>query len=171
VISKISKIEEVLQKSNFLIEYVPFQSSILIIFDRENPKNSFVKLIDFGRTYEVKDVENNVLEEQKPSIFKAIENIKSLITSTKKKYYAKRGPRTKWVDADIDKEFEELQKAEASNDVNKFFSQLYQNADLDTRRAMEKSMAESNGTVLTTNWTDVKDRKVEMYKDKDETTN
>ena len=39
--------------------------------------------------------------------------------------------------------------------VNGFFKKLYKNADPDTRRAMMKSYQESNGTALSTNWSDV----------------
>lgn len=37
-----------------------------------------------------------------------------------------------------------------------FFKKLYKDADPDTRRAMMKSYQESNGTALSTNWSDVK---------------
>lgn len=37
-----------------------------------------------------------------------------------------------------------------------FFKKLYKDADPDTRRAMMKSYQESNGTSLSTNWSDVK---------------
>ncbi len=40
------------------------------------------------------------------------------------------------------------------------FNNLYEKGDDDTRRAMIKSLEESNGTVLNTNWADVKSKKV-----------
>ncbi|KUJ17466.1 SGS-domain-containing protein [Mollisia scopiformis] len=40
-------------------------------------------------------------------------------------------------------------------DVDRFFKKLYKGADPDTRRAMMKSYQESNGTSLSTNWSDV----------------
>jgi suppressor of G2 allele of SKP1 len=46
-------------------------------------------------------------------------------------------------------------------DVNYFFKKLYAGADPDAQRAMMKSFTESNGTSLSTNWADVKDRTVE----------
>ncbi|KAL2152198.1 hypothetical protein VTH82DRAFT_5382 [Thermothelomyces myriococcoides] len=46
-------------------------------------------------------------------------------------------------------------------DVNYFFKQLYKGATPDQQRAMMKSFIESNGTALSTDWNDVKDRKVE----------
>lgn len=41
------------------------------------------------------------------------------------------------------------------DELNGFFKKLYKDADEDTRRAMMKSYVESNGTSLSTNWTDV----------------
>ncbi|SGZ52842.1 CIC11C00000005599 [Sungouiella intermedia] len=42
-----------------------------------------------------------------------------------------------------------------------FFAKLYKDVDDDTRRAMMKSYVESNGTVLTTNWAEAKDKTFE----------
>ncbi|KAF3920118.1 hypothetical protein AA313_de0202124 [Arthrobotrys entomopaga] len=49
----------------------------------------------------------------------------------------------------------------AADPVNGFFKKLYKDADPDTRRAMMKSYVESNGTALSTNWSEVKKKKVE----------
>ncbi|CAH2352994.1 protein Sgt1p [[Candida] railenensis] len=51
-------------------------------------------------------------------------------------------------------------EAEDSSE-NDFFAKLYKDNDEDTRRAMMKSYVESNGTVLTTNWSEAKDKKFE----------
>lgn len=52
--------------------------------------------------------------------------------------------------------------------VDGFFKKLYAGSDPDTRRAMMKSFQESNGTALSTNWSDVKKGKVEEVKSKDD---
>ncbi|RVX71303.1 hypothetical protein B0A52_04877 [Exophiala mesophila] len=57
---------------------------------------------------------------------------------------------------------------EGGDDVDAFFKKLYAGSDEDTRRAMMKSFYESNGTALSTNWSDVGKRKVEEVKSKDE---
>ncbi|KIY00770.1 uncharacterized protein Z520_03435 [Fonsecaea multimorphosa CBS 102226] len=48
--------------------------------------------------------------------------------------------------------------------VDGFFKKLYASADEDTRRAMMKSFYESNGTALSTNWSEVGSKKVEEVK-------
>ena len=56
---------------------------------------------------------------------------------------------------------EEGDDLEEGDPLNNFFSSLYKGADDDTRRAMMKSYQESNGTALSTNWSEVKKGKVE----------
>lgn len=41
-----------------------------------------------------------------------------------------------------------------------FFNKLYKDADPDTKRAMKKSMEESGGTTLSTDWKDVGSRRI-----------
>ncbi|OUM55359.1 hypothetical protein BVG19_g4884 [[Candida] boidinii] len=52
-------------------------------------------------------------------------------------------------------------EAADNQDPDDFFKQLYSNADDDTRRAMMKSYVESNGTALSTDWSEVSKKKVE----------
>ncbi|CAN6485793.1 unnamed protein product [Victoria cruziana] len=64
------------------------------------------------------------------------------------------------LEAEVKKE-EKDEKLDGDAALNKFFREIYQNADEDTRRAMSKSFVESNGTVLSTNWKDVGGKRVE----------
>ncbi len=66
---------------------------------------------------------------------------------------SKKGP-TNWDKIDDDDE----EDASKNGDVNGFFQQIYKNADEDTKRAMMKSFTESNGTALSTSWTDAKSK-------------
>lgn len=50
--------------------------------------------------------------------------------------------------------------------VDGFFKKLYAGADPDTRRAMMKSYVESQGTSLSTNWSEVGNKKMEAYPEK-----
>ncbi|KAI0883113.1 SGS-domain-containing protein [Annulohypoxylon maeteangense] len=56
--------------------------------------------------------------------------------------------------ADVDDEDEEDKDA----DVNSFFQKLYKDSDPDSRRAMMKSYVESNGTSLSTNWSEAQSK-------------
>lgn len=55
----------------------------------------------------------------------------------------------------------EVEDDEQEKDVNAFFKQLFKNSTPEQQRAMMKSFTESNGTALSTDWNDVKDRTVE----------
>lgn len=55
----------------------------------------------------------------------------------------------------------------AGDPVDGFFKKLYASADPDTRRAMVKSYVESQGTSLSTNWSEVEKGKVEAHESSD----
>ncbi|KAE8729960.1 putative NADH dehydrogenase 1 alpha subcomplex subunit 5 [Hibiscus syriacus] len=69
--------------------------------------------------------------------------------------------RVDWdkIEAQVKEEKDEKLDGDAA--LNKFFRDIYQDADEDARRAMQKSFVESNGTVLSTNWKEVGVKKVE----------
>lgn len=57
---------------------------------------------------------------------------------------------------------DEFEKEEGKDQgVNELFKQIYESGNEDVRRAMNKSFQESGGTVLSTNWSNVADKKVE----------
>ncbi|CAA3024979.1 suppressor of G2 allele of SKP1 [Olea europaea subsp. europaea] len=87
------------------------------------------------------------------------------ITSTTESYrptYPSSKPkRVDWdkLEAQVKKE-EKEEKLDGDAALNKFFGDIYKNADEDMRRAMNKSFIESNGTVLSTDWKDVGSKEV-----------
>lgn len=60
--------------------------------------------------------------------------------------------------------FQELEskgELDMGDPLNNFFKKIFASGDEDTRRAMMKSFVESNGTVLSTNWSEVGKKKVD----------
>jgi suppressor of G2 allele of SKP1 len=71
---------------------------------------------------------------------------------------SKRGPQN-WDKVASDAAGNE--KEEEQGDAGAFFNNLFRNSSDDVKRAMNKSMYESNGTVLSTDWADVGSKTVE----------
>ncbi|OMO59166.1 Tetratricopeptide TPR-1 [Corchorus capsularis] len=84
------------------------------------------------------------------------------VTAERPVYPSSKPKRVDWdkLEAQVKKE-EKDEKLDGDAAVNKFFRDIYQDADEDTRRAILKSFVESNGTVLSTNWKEVGAKKVE----------
>ncbi|RWS22708.1 SGS domain-containing protein-like protein [Leptotrombidium deliense] len=62
----------------------------------------------------------------------------------------------------IVKEFEEDEEKNGEKDANDVFRKIYADADDDMKRAMIKSMQESGGTCLSTDWKSVSQKKCEI---------
>ncbi|MBA0773640.1 hypothetical protein Gotri_008900 [Gossypium trilobum] len=89
-------------------------------------------------------------------------NVSSVAANQRPSYPSSKPKRVDWdkIEAQVKKE-EKDEKLDGDAALNKFFRDIYQDADEDARRAMQKSFVESNGTVLSTNWKEVGVKKVE----------
>lgn len=65
------------------------------------------------------------------------------------------------IEAEV-KEEEKNENLEGDAGLNSFFQKLYKDASDETKKAMMKSFSESGGTVLSTNWSEVGAKKVEV---------
>lgn len=77
-------------------------------------------------------------------------------------YPSSNKKKVEWSKFDIDDDEEGGDYGE-SDSPEGFFKKLYENADPDARRAMMKSFTESNGTSLSTDWSDVGSRDIKPY--------
>ncbi|KAJ9164237.1 hypothetical protein P3X46_023839 [Hevea brasiliensis] len=98
---------------------------------------------------------------KEPTVVQRVD-VSSATGSNRPSYPSSKPKATDWdkLEAQMKKE-EKEEKLDGDAALNKFFRDIYQDADEDTRRAMKKSFVESNGTVLSTNWKEVGSKKVE----------
>ncbi|KAL2967165.1 hypothetical protein AAZX31_16G160100 [Glycine max] len=152
---------------------------VVTIFAKKIPKESIT--VDFGEQiivpsncrYEVLSTKIEIrLAKAEPIHWTSLEfttdivvpqrvNASSVTGSQRPSYPSSKQTRD-WdkIEAQVKKE-EKDEKLDGDAALNKFFREIYQDADEDTRRAMKKSFVESNGTVLSTNWKEVGSKKVE----------
>lgn len=87
------------------------------------------------------------------------DKVASSLTSSKSK-----GKKKSEEGAGDDSDAESVNSDFGGDAVDGFFKKLYAGADPDTRRAMMKSYVESEGTSLSTNWSEVGSKKMEAHK-------
>ncbi len=75
------------------------------------------------------------------------------------KYPSSSGKDWNRIGAEIEKDFEE-DKPEGEQALNEMFQKIYGEGSDEVKKAMNKSFSESGGTVLSTNWGDIKKDKV-----------
>ncbi|MBN3323890.1 SGT1 protein, partial [Atractosteus spatula] len=91
-------------------------------------------------------------------------NVKHFTPNDSQDQYPSSSHYTKnWDKLVVDiKEEEKSEKLEGDAALNKLFQQIYADGSDEVKRAMNKSFMESGGTVLSTNWSDVSKRKVDV---------
>ena len=77
------------------------------------------------------------------------------------KYPSSSGKDWNKIGTDIEKECEE-DKPEGEAALNSMFQKIYGEGSDEVKRAMNKSFQESGGTVLSTNWQDIKKGKTDV---------
>ncbi|EQB61091.1 sgs domain containing protein [Vairimorpha apis BRL 01] len=151
-----------------MIEFAESKTKVFLFFYNENITN--IELVN----EKLLKVDSNHID-----LFKEIINIENIIKTKYKteivlikkyptKWYTLNGPKQSYNKIKFLKHKDDDDVENQECDVLDVLSRIYQNSDDDTRRAMEKSFVESGGKVLSTNWKDVKDKKVEYKETKKE---
>ncbi|KAI4351624.1 hypothetical protein L6164_005967 [Bauhinia variegata] len=166
------------QKNCVSVEFGDQILSVVIDVPGEDAYNFqprlFGKIIPAGSRYEVLSTKIEIhLAKAEPIQWTSLEyskeggvlqraNVSSVAGGQRPTYPSSKSTRVDWdkLEAQVKKE-EKEEKLDGDAALNKFFRDIYQDADEDTRRAMRKSFVESNGTVLSTNWKEVGSKKVE----------
>jgi len=100
------------------------------------------------------------LRKKEGGIWAALEAEKSVAKDFKPSYPSSSSKKHDW--DKVEKKIKKQEEEEPDDDVNSLFAKIYNSGDESTKRAMMKSMQESNGTVLSTNWEEVGKKQVEV---------
>jgi len=117
-----------------------------------NPENCTFKVMSTKVEIRLRKLEGG--------IWAALEAEKSVSKDFKPSYPSSSSKKHDW--DKVEKEIKKQEEEEPDEDVNSLFAKIYNSGDENTKRAMMKSMQESNGTVLSTNWEEVGKKQVEV---------
>lgn len=120
----------------------------------------------------LKDSTTLMFNSQKISLFAPVEVVKIENSKYKTEITLKKDTPMKWnclngtiepirVRDDI---YTEEKKEEKAKDLMEMFRNIYNEGDEDVKKAMNKSLEESSGTVLSTNWKEVSSKKINPEK-------
>lgn len=120
----------------------------------------------------LKDEKTILYNNQEVSLFAPVDLVSIYQSKFKTDVTLKKKTLRKWNTIDGTKAKvevnDEIYKEEAEDrdkmDLMNLFKDVYSKGDENTKRAMNKSLEESCGTVLSTNWEDVKEKKIKPEK-------
>ncbi|KAI5952393.1 SGT1 [Candida jiufengensis] len=122
------------------------------LFDEINPSESSYKV--YGTKLEI------YLKKTTPTKWSTLEKPQSTTTTSSDStpaYPTSSKKKINWNKFTVD----DKEVGASGDGSNDFFQNIYKDMDEDSRRAMMKSYVQSNGTVLTTNWKEAKDKEFE----------
>jgi len=129
--------------------------------DYENDIHCARKIRPEACTFKVMSTKIEIrLRKLEGGLWPALEADKEITKDFKPCYPSSSSKKHDW--AKVEKEIKKQEEQEPDEDINNLFAKIFSSGDENTKRAMMKSMQESNGTVLSTNWEEVGKKTVEV---------